>query len=48
MALNRQLLSSQEKNNMVSYGKPNGQSTVKQAAPIVTSKKKGGGCGCGK
>jgi hypothetical protein len=47
--LNRQILSSEEKTNMVSYGKPNGQSTVKQSAPVIPTKmKKGGGCGCGK
>ena len=47
--MNRQLLSPEEKINMVSYGKPNGQSTAKKPAPVVSTKmKKGGGCGCGK
>lgn len=45
--LNRQILSSEEKKNMVSYGKPNGQSTVRKSAPVIPTKKTGG-CGCGK
>jgi hypothetical protein len=46
--LNRQILSSDEKKNMVSYGKSNGQSTIKRSAAVIPTKKKGGGCGCGK
>lgn len=43
-----EFLTKEDRDRMVSYGKPNGQNTMKQPAPVIPTKMKKGGCGCGK